>query len=163
MSEGAGEQDRSKEVSDTERVAKEILEKRRYERIRSGLQIKYRAVGPTEEATLVKQGGYAEPEAFRANTPEISDFNKVVCEDISLGGVRINTSAPLPEGTRLWLQVSVPGVPIPVNAIGEVRWSRKAGSLCSSGLKFASISKVDLDKVERFLVLQKRAEFEKRG
>ncbi len=146
-----------------EEVAKDILVKRRYERLRAGLQIKYRAVGPTEEATLVKTGGYAAPEVFKANTTEIHDFNKVACEDISLGGLKINTPAPLPEGTRLWLQVTIPGVPIAVNAIGEVRWSRSAGSLCSAGLRFVSISKADLDKVERFLVLQKRAGMEKRA
>jgi hypothetical protein len=158
-----GQGGRSGDVAAAEQVAKEILEKRRYERMRAGLQIKYRVVGPTEEATLVKQGGYAAPEVFKANTPEIYDFHKVVTENVSLGGVRISTPMPLPEGTRLWLQVSIPNVPIPVDAIGEVRWSRQVGSLCSSGLKFLSISKTDLEKVERFLVLQKRAEFEKRG
>ena len=100
---------------------------------------------------------------FKANTPEIHDFNKVVSEDVSLGGLRINTPFPVPEGTRLWLQINIPEVPIAVNAIAEVRWSRKAGSLCSSGLKFNSISKADLDKVERYLTLQKKAAFEKRG
>lgn len=149
------------EISAVQGTAKEILEKRRFERMRSGLQIKYRIVGPTEEATLAKQGGYAAPEVFKANTPEIHDFNKVVSEDISLGGVRINTPFPIQEGTRLWLQVTIPGVPIAVNAIAQVRWSRQAGSLCSSGLKFESISKPDLDKVERFLILQKRAQIEK--
>jgi hypothetical protein len=159
---GAEIQKPGQDAAEVQKAAREILEKRRFERMRSGLQIKYRPVGPTEEATLVKQGGYAAPEAFKANTVEIHDFNKVVSEDISLGGVRISTPTPLPEGMRLWLQVGIPGVPIPVNAIAEVRWSRQAGSLCSSGVKFESISKADLDKVERFLALQKRAAAEKR-
>ena len=143
--------------------AKEVLEKRRYERLRAGLQIKFRPVGPTEEATLVKDGGYAKPEVFHSHTAEIKDFNKVVSEDVSLGGLRINTPMPLPTAMRLWVQVSIPDVPIPVNAIAQVMWSRQAGSLCSSGLKFESISKTDLEKVERFLVLQKKAALEKRS
>lgn len=162
MEEEASAEKAAHDVNDAAQAAKAELEKRRYERMRAGLQIKYRVVGPSEEATLIKQGGYANPEVFKANTPEIHDFNKVVTEDVSLGGLKINTPVPVPEGTHLWLQVTIPQVPIPVNAIAEVRWSRRAGSLCSSGLKFISISKADLDKVERFLTLQKRAAMDKR-
>ena len=150
------------ELDDMQRRAKEILDQRRFERMKAGLQIKYRAVGASEEATLIKQGGYGAPEAFHANTPEIKDFNKVVTEDLSIGGMKIATPAPLPVGTRLWLQVTLPEVPISVNAMAEVRWTTTAGSLCTSGVKFESISKADLDKVERFLMLQKRAELQKR-
>jgi hypothetical protein len=142
--------------------AKDMLDKRRFERMKSGLQIKYRVVGATEEATLMKEGGYGAPEAFKANTPESKDFNKVVTEDVSVGGLRINTPSPLPVGTRLWVQLTLPEVPIPVNAIAEVRWSTRAGSLCNSGLKFESISKTDIEKVERYLFLQKRADIQKR-
>lgn len=153
----------AEDLEASKQQAKEIMEKRRYERLRAGLQISYRAVGPTEEATLVKTGGYGAPDAFSSRTAEIKDFNKVVSEDVSLGGLRINTPRPLPTGMRLWVQVSLPDVPIPVNAIAAVMWSRQAGSLCSSGLKFESISKLDLEKVERYLMLQKKAALEKRG
>jgi hypothetical protein len=44
-----------------------------------------------------------------------------------------------------------------VNAIAEVRWCESVASAFLSGLKFLTISKSDLDKVERYLVLQKRA------
>lgn len=151
------------ELEDMQAQAKAMLEQRRFERMKAGLQIKYRAVGPSEEATLIKQGGYGAPEAFHANTPEIKDFNKVVTEDISVGGMKIATPAPLPEGTKLWLQLTIPEVPISVNAMATVRWTRQAGTLCTSGLKFDSISKADLDKVERYLILQKRAEMQKRS
>jgi hypothetical protein len=153
---------KGKDVSAMVKLAHEALDKRRYERMKAGLLIKYRVVGPTEEATLVKQGDYAAPEAFKASTQEMKDFNKVACEDISLGGLKINTPFPLPEGSRLWLQVSVPGVPMAVNAIAEVRWSRHSGSLCSSGVKFTGISNVDLAKVERYLALQKSTEVPKK-
>ncbi|MGH7442173.1 MAG: PilZ domain-containing protein [bacterium] len=136
-------------------AAQDAIEKRRYERLKAGLQIKYRPVGPTEEATLVKGGDFAAPAALEAGTPETRDFHKVLCEDISLGGLKIVTSFPVAETTRLWVQISIPGVPLPVNAVAEVRWSRRAGSLCSSGLQFHTISKNDLAKVERFLTLQK--------
>jgi c-di-GMP-binding flagellar brake protein YcgR len=150
------------ELAKMQEAAKAALEQRRFERLRAGLQIKYRPVGTDEEAVLVKQGGYAAPEAFKANTPEIKDFNKVVTEDISLGGLKIGAAAPMPTGTRLWLQISLPDAPIAINAIAEVRWSKPEGGQHAHGLKFVSVSKPDLDKVERFLVLQKRAELQKR-
>ena len=53
--------------------AKEALDKRRFERMKAGLQMKYRVLSPVEESSLVKQGGYGAPEAFHANTPEIKD------------------------------------------------------------------------------------------
>jgi hypothetical protein len=142
--------------------AKEILDKRRFERMKAGLQIKYRLVTVGEEAALIKQGGYGAPEAFHANTPEIKDFNKVVTEDISVGGMKLTTPISMPVGTRLWLQLSIPDVPISVNAMAEVRWTKPQDLLFSSGLKFESISKADLDKVERYLMLQKRAEIQKK-
>ncbi|HTB21980.1 MAG TPA: PilZ domain-containing protein [bacterium] len=147
--------DDGQDLSGMEKIAKEALDKRRFERLKAGLQVKYRPVGPTEEATLTKQGDYAAPESFQAQTSEVEDFKRVTCEDISLGGLKINTPFPVPEGTRLWLQISLPGIPIAVNAIGQVRWSRRAGSLCSSGIQFHGISMADLAKVERFLALQK--------
>ncbi len=143
-------------------AAKAALEQRRFERMRAGLQIKYRLVVPEEEKLLVQQGGYAAPEAFKANTPEIKDFNKVVTDDVSLGGLKIGAAMAMPNGTRLWLQMSLPDAPIPINAIAEVRWNKPEGGQFAHGLKFVSVSKPDLDKVERYLVLQKRAEVQKR-
>jgi c-di-GMP-binding flagellar brake protein YcgR len=143
-------------------AAKAALEQRRFERLRAGIQVKYRPVVASEEELLVKQGGYAAPEAFKANTPEIKDFNKVVTEDVSLGGLRIMAPVAMPSATRLWLQLSLPDAPIAINAIAEVRWSKPEGGQFSHGLKFVSVSKPDLDKVERFLVLQKRAEMQKK-
>lgn len=150
------------ELAKMQEAAKAALEQRRFERLRSSLQIKYRLVVPEEEKLLVQQGGYAAPEAFKANTPEIKDFNKVVTEDISLGGLKIGAPMAMPNGTRLWLQISLPEAPIPINAIAEVRWSRPEGGQFAHGLKFVSVSKPDLDKVERYLVLQKRAELQKK-
>lgn len=144
-------------------LAKAELDKRRFERMKAGLQIKYRPVVAAEEALLVKQGGYAAPESFKANTPEIKDFNKVVSEDVSLGGLKISAPVAMPPGARLWLQISLPDAPIAINAIAEVRWNKPEGvGSFSHGLKFVSVSKPDLDKVERYLVLQKRAEIQKK-
>ena len=145
------------ELAKMQEAAKAALEQRRFERMRAGLHIKFRPVVAEEESLLVKQGGYAAPESFKANTPEIKDFNKVVTEDISLGGLKISAAMAMPAGTRLWLQISLPETPIVINAIAEVRWNKPEGGQHSHGLKFVSVAKPDLDKVERFLVLQKLA------
>lgn len=148
---------------------KQVQEQRRYERMRASLSIKFRPVDLAEEAALERQGHYVAPAAFRANTAETRDLNKLVSEDsgvsedISLGGLKLTTMVPIAEGTRLCLEIVFPEVPIPVNATAEVRWCRQVEDQWSSGLKFIGISKTDLEKVERFLVLQKRALFAKRG
>jgi hypothetical protein len=149
--------------------SKQVQEQRRYERMRASLSIKFRPVDLEEEAVLEKQGHYVAPAAFKGNTAETRDLNKLVSEDngvsedISLGGLKLTTMVPIAEGTRLCLEIVFPEVPIPVNATAEVRWCRQMEDQWSSGLKFIGISKTDLEKVERFLVLQKRALFAKRG
>lgn len=151
------------DIDDIARIARENLEKRRFERMKAGLTIKFRVVTEHEEAGLVKQGGYAAVDSFHSHTTEITDFNKVISEDVSLGGLKISTTGAMPEGTRLWVQISLPDVPVPVNAIAELRWCTPMASAYVSGLKFLTISKADLDKVERYLVLQKRASVQKQS
>jgi PilZ domain len=143
------------------KLTKEIVEKRRFERLRANLQIKYRVMGPDEEAALTR-ADYVAPGSFKANTVEMSDFKKLtneevmVSENISLHGVRISMAHPMAEGTRLWLQVGLPGAPIPLHAIAEVRWCRSTGTPWNAGLKFVGISKADLGRVDGFLTRQQQ-------
>src|ERR1700722_12403824 len=143
------------------KLTKEMVEKRRFERLRAALQIKYRVMGPEDVAALA-QGDYVAPGAFKANTVEMSDFKKLtneevmVSENISLHGVRISVAHPMAEGTRLWLQVNLPGAPIPLHAIGEVRWCHSSGTQWNAGLKFVGISRADLGRVDGFLTRQQR-------
>ncbi|HTB21868.1 MAG TPA: PilZ domain-containing protein [bacterium] len=142
-------------------------EKRSLERLQASLDIKYRVVGPDEEAAL-RQNDYAAPGSLKA-AKDLADFKnlssvaQVVSEDISLGGLKISVSNPVAEGMRLLLKVSIPDVPIPVSAIGEVRWCRAVGEMWNAGLMFSGLNKADLDRVDRFLLLQKRAQMSKRG
>jgi hypothetical protein len=146
----------------------EAAEKRSAERLQARIDIKYRVVDPEEEAEW-RKNDYAAPEGFSPDSPEAPAFSAlandevVVSEDISLGGLKISVSKPVTEGMKLLLQVSIPGVPIPVNAIGEVRWCQEVGDLWNAGLRFLGLSKADLDRVDRFLLLQKRAQMAKRA
>ena len=155
--------------ADEAQLSKEALENRRFERLNAALDIKYRVIGADEEAKLLKQEEYVAPKAVKARTSEIRDFTKmaedrqVKSEDISLGGMKISANVLIPMGSRLWIQVSLPEIPIPMNAIAEVRWRKPVGSTWSTGLSFSGISKPDLEKVDRYLTLQKRAQMEMRN
>gem|GEM_PF-907700 len=162
------QQKREQENVSEKNPSQGLMEMRSFERVRTSLDIKYRVVGPDEEAAL-KLRNYAELEAFSPDPSKPEDFNStaseqvVVSDDISLGGLKISMSNPMTEGMRLWLQVTIPGVPIAVNAIGEVRWCRSVGTLWNAGVRFSGLSKPDLDRVDRFLLLQKRAQMSKRA
>ena len=77
-----------------------------------------------------------------------------------LGGLRIPTPEALAKGADLWVNVGLPGAPIPVNALATVMWSRPQleGGAYQSGLSFNAINQEDLKKVEGFLELQKKPE-----
>jgi len=155
--------------ADDAQLSKEALENRRFERLNAALDIKYRVIGAEEEAMLLKQDQYVAPKAVKARTSEIRDFTKmaedrqVKSEDISLGGMKICGNMLIPMGSHLWVQVSLPEIPIPMNAIAEVRWRKPVGTMWSTGLSFSGISKPDLEKVDRYLTLQKRAQMEMRN
>ena len=140
--------------------ALEIAVARRFERFKSSLQVRYRLINGAEKKTLLKDGGYAAPGAFMATASETKDLSQVIAEDISVGGVRITTPAPLEQASGLWVEVTVPGVPMPISALCTVMWTKPAGqgsALFSSGLRFDAINQNDFRKVEGFLALQKNS------
>jgi Tfp pilus assembly protein PilZ len=148
-------------MDDFEAMRKKALEiavARRFERFKSNLLVSYRPISAAEKDTLLKDGGYAAPEAFVANAAETKDLNQVMAEDISIGGVRVSTSAPLEIHKELWVNLTIPEVPIPISTLCSVMWTRPVGEgspLFSSGLRFDAINQNDMKKVEAFLQLQK--------
>src|SRR5882724_6697885 len=105
------------DIDEIQKRAREFLEKRRFERFRASLGVRFRVIGYDEKMSLIKSGGYAAPGAFMAKAAETRDLKLVVSEDISLGGLRIPTPQPLPKDSELWINLGLPGVPIPVNAL----------------------------------------------
>ena len=146
------------ELEDIQKAAREAINKRRYERFRSTLQIRYHLVGGTEKNTLMKTGGYAVAGAFMAKAAETQDLRQVFSEDLSLGGLRISSPEPIKPGTDLWINVKLPAVPMPINALATVVRSGPVpnSAMFSSGLKFNAINQADVEKVERFLALQSK-------
>ena len=127
--------------------------KRKHERFKANLQVRYRSLGREEKNILVKTGDYAAPGAFMAKAAATQELNMVLSEDISNGGLRISTPMPLQHNAELWVNMKLPEIPIPVNAVATVAWTRSASGAYASGLRFLSINEQDMQKVEKFVAL----------
>ncbi len=74
------------------------------------------------------------------------DFLSAPTKDMSLGGMFLRTSSPLPEGTALDLCFDIPEGPIEFCVTAEIIWavnSDEAGDEedCGMGLKFINLNK----------------------
>lgn len=79
------------------------------------------------------------------------------CHDLSRGGLFVHTHEAVPPGSRLLVEISIPGGP-EVQAIGRVAW-RRASTAGSSedvqrpgiGIEFLGATSDDLAAVERYV------------
>ena len=70
--------------------------------------------------------------------------NKSHLKDLSKEGLKLSGDDVLQRGSRVELEMKIPGDNIPVFAFGEVAWSEKAGSSgFESGIRFTEIKKYD--------------------
>jgi hypothetical protein len=147
------------EIDDIKKRAQEFLEKRRFERFKAGLKMSYRILKADERQELLKNGGYALPGGFLANAGLTKDLNQVLTEDISLGGLRISSPQQMATGVELWVNLGLNEVPVVINALATIQWSRAnpSGGGYHSGLRFDAINQRDLAQVEAFLEEQKKA------
>lgn len=108
-----------------------MSEKRREERIPVELKVGYRTVG-----------------SF------ITDY----IINISKGGIFINTSKPLPVGTRIRILFSIPDIPLPFDLIGIVRWINPVGhsshNLAGMGIEFLDVEANVKKRIEKFISQQ---------
>lgn len=72
------------------------------------------------------------------------DFNRRISDaltkDISVRGVRIEAEEELPPGTRLVLELNLPGVDHPVTPPGRVVWCRRKGERYEAGVELIWLS-----------------------
>ncbi len=113
---------------------KGFQERRRYARLKTSVEIKYTVIG---------------------NPGEIEVFSK----DISAGGLCIILLEELVSDTPLQLEMVVPDVKDPINALGRVVWQRKCkdqGSeekiLYETGIEFTGISDFDRFNLNRYIL-----------
>lgn len=78
------------------------------------------------------------------------------CQNLSRGGLFVVTRERVPQGSRLLIEISIPGEP-EVQAIGRVAWSRVPHAAPSDeirpgiGIEFLGGSREDLAAVERYV------------
>src|SRR5580700_4471253 len=125
------------DANDTRRSEIEALEKRRFERFKAELQVRYRVLHPDERHKILKEGQFSAPDAVSVMESAVRELLQVFSQDVSLGGFSLATAQPLPKNLELLVQLTLPQVPVPVSALAEVRWSRPmpGGKNFQSGLK----------------------------
>lgn len=105
-----------------------MVEKRKDERIEVELKVGYRTIG-----------------SF------ITDY----IINISKGGIFINTTKPLPVGTKIRILFSIPDIPLPFDLMGIVRWINPVGhsshSVPGMGIEFLEMDEVVKKRIERFI------------
>jgi len=72
--------------------------------------------------------------------------------NISLGGLYLESAAPLPIGTTVQLRFQLPTQPEPVEVSGGVRWvvKRGAGDQCGIGIRFQGLRARDVWALNRY-------------
>jgi hypothetical protein len=145
------------------------LERRVAERVDCRLAVAWKRL-TKEEADQAQTGGdYSElfsVSDLGGSVDQAGLESKAYTENLSVTGVklvgdlRLDNGELLQEGWDLLVQLEVPDAPIPVRALAVVVWiaptPEPPGSL-KAGLFFQGIHKQDVEKVTRFMVLQKRA------
>ena len=84
----------------------------------------------------------------------VEDFLTDYSANLSVGGMFIETSRPLPLGTRFHLRFSLPGFSEPLDSDAEVRWvlDEAVGPIpCGMGVCFENMSDQDTDKIRALL------------
>ncbi|MGC8927976.1 MAG: TIGR02266 family protein [Myxococcota bacterium] len=105
-----------------------MTEKRREDRVEVELKVGYRTIG-----------------SF------ITDY----IINISKGGIFINTTKPLPVGTKIRILFSIPDIPFPFDLMGIVRWVNPVGhsshSLPGMGIEFLEMEENVRKRIEKFI------------
>ena len=71
--------------------------------------------------------------------------------NISLGGLYLESAAPLPIGTTVQLRFQLPTQPEPVEVAGDVRWVvQKPGEDVGIGIRFQGLRARDVWALNRF-------------
>ncbi len=77
--------------------------------------------------------------------------------NMSTGGIFVETSAPLPEDTGLYMKFMLPTLPAPITCRGKVAWTNEPGKPKSSflpagmGLQFVDISLEKMHSIREYI------------
>jgi c-di-GMP-binding flagellar brake protein YcgR len=140
------------------------IERRQFERITAHFEVRYHEIPAAEAEQLTKATGEYNDITAPVATKAVKDVMSVVTENISLGGLKIIGAKPFKEKSTLNLEMLIPGFPVPLKALAVVvRADAAVDGKYSAGVLFIGLNKEDIAKVERYVLLMKRAEIEKRN
>lgn len=85
-----------------------------------------------------------------------SHFFSGLSGDISEGGLFLSTYRPLPIGSSVEVELSLPGSNAPLHARGEVRWLREhsTGQPQGVGISFDALADDDRERIHRFCTMR---------
>lgn len=140
------------------------IEKRASERLATRINVSYSIITDAELDRLASTKNYQDISLGENRDMKVKDVMNVVTENISVGGLMIVSEKPLKAGLSMNLELQLPQTPVPLKCLAVVvRGSEMPqNGLYTAGLRFLAINKDDVDKIQRYIVLQKRAEIERR-
>ncbi len=146
------------------------MEKREEERVLAQFPVRFQEIEPAEAERLLASGAYSDvffTKNLNLDTAPVRDPRSAFTENISvtglklIGDLRVVGDKPLPKGLVLSLELEIPGVPQTVRALARVIWSNLAEGQegrFEAGVFFIGINRMDVQKVERYVLLQKQAQ-----
>lgn len=145
------------------------LERRVAERVDCRLAVSWTRLDKAQADEAMTGGEYTEIFSISdlgGDTDEASLERRAYTENLSITGVklvgdlRLDNGDQLQEGWELLVNLEVPEAPRSVRALAVVVWiapqPEPPGSL-QAGLFFKGINKLDVEKVTRYMALQRRA------
>lgn len=141
------------------------IEKREFERIATRIKVSYQIIADSEVERLMVGNSYQDISLGDTRDMKVKDVMTVVTENISVGGLMIVGEQPFKVGTSMNLSLQLPQTPLPLKCLAVVVRGSEApkGGLYSAGVRFLAINKDDVAKIQRYIVLQKRAEMDRRS
>ncbi|MES2200960.1 MAG: PilZ domain-containing protein [candidate division FCPU426 bacterium] len=127
----------------------------------NNLQIKYYIVDDEYAAALLLDPAYSEttPEKMAA-TARPNTVLSAVTKQVSEEGLQVVSDQPIPMGTFVVCDITIPKLPLPLRALGEVsRTDSSKGrvvdrtlSAYHSGLKVLAVNVDDLKRLENYVI-----------
>ena len=141
------------------------IEKRQFERMATRIRVNFQIISDTEVDRLVTTKAYQDISLGDSRDMKIKDIMTVVTENISMGGMMIVGDEPFKAGISMNVELTLPQTPVPLKCLAVVvRGSDAAvNGKYSAGLRFLAINKDDVAKIQRYIILQKRAEMDRRS
>lgn len=143
-----------------------FIERRKFVRYLASIRVDYHFIDAAEEAKLK-----SENPSFRSLSDPIKpsaskDVTTVLTEDMSVGGLKIGADQPFTLGKKIFVELHLPEIPVSVGALALVVWVKNEKNdegKYTAGLRFESINQEDLERIKRYLIIQKKAEISKRN